>query len=112
MRAHRRDRISRSEDGVSIYVEADQWFKAKYGAKHGSVRFEKIDEIQNEAIKLMLKREKDETDRIPATASGSRLSGNHVSQRPGIGAIRIVRSIEGWHTHMWHSDVEERSWTG
>jgi len=82
MRAHRRDRISRSEDGVSIYVEADQWFKAKYGAKHGSVRFEKIDEIQNEAIKLMLKREKDETDRIPATASGSRLSGNHVSQLP------------------------------
>ena len=75
-------------------------------------RFEKIDEIQNEAIKLMLKREKDETDRIPATASGSRLSGNHVSQRPGIGAIHIVRSIEGWHTHMWHSDVEERSWTG
>ena len=65
MRARRRDRISRSEDGVSIYVEADQWFKAKYGAKHGSVRFEKIDEIQNEAIKLMLKREKDETSRIP-----------------------------------------------
>ena len=75
-------------------------------------RFEKIDEIQNEAIKLMLKREKDETDRIPATASGSRLSGDRIGQRPGIGAICLVRSIEGWHTHMWHSDVEERSWTG
>jgi hypothetical protein len=76
-------------------------------------RFEKIDEIQNDAIKLMPKREKDETGRIPATASGSRLGGDRISpRRPGIGAICIVRSIEGWHTHMWHSDVEERSWTG
>ena len=75
-------------------------------------RFEKIDEIQNDAIKLMLKREKDETGRIPATASGSPLSGYRISPRPGIGAICIVRSIEGRHTHMWHSDVEELSWTG
>jgi len=52
------------------------------------------------------------------TASGSRLSGDQISQCPArrgiyrwIGAIYIVRSIEGWHTHMWHSDVEERSWT-
>jgi hypothetical protein len=73
-------------------------------------RFEKIDENSNDA---MLKREKHETGSVvlPATASGSRLSGDRISQRPGIGAIYIVRSIEGWHTHMWHSDVEERSWT-
>jgi hypothetical protein len=77
-------------------------------------RLEKIDEISNDAIKLMLKREKHETGSVvlPATASGSRLSGDRISQRPGIGAICLVRSIEGWHTHMWHSDVKERSWTG
>jgi hypothetical protein len=53
-------------------------------------RFEKIDEIQNDAIKLMLKREKDETGSVvlPATASGSRLSGDRISQR-----LELVRSV-------------------
>jgi hypothetical protein len=66
----------------------------------------------------MLKREKDETGRSYSrqTASGSRLRGDQISQCPArrgiyrwIGAICIVRSIDGWRMHMWHGDVEERS---
>jgi hypothetical protein len=44
--------------------------------------------IENDAIKLMLKREKDETSRIPGNASGSRLSGDRISQR-----LELVRSV-------------------
>ncbi|HTE94709.1 MAG TPA: hypothetical protein VK678_14530 [Bradyrhizobium sp.] len=75
-------------------------------------RFEKIDEIQNDTIKLMPEREKDETSRIPGNRKRQPTERRPDQSAPGIGAICIVRSIEGWHTHMWHSDVEERSWTG
>jgi hypothetical protein len=77
-------------------------------------RSEKSDETQNDAIKLMLKREKDETGPVVFPANHKRQPTERRSDQsmPWIGAIYIVRSIEGWHTYMWHSDVEERSWTG
>jgi len=113
MRAHRHGRISRSDDASQYTLRLTNGF-INTVRNMARARFEKIDENSNDAIKLMLKREKHETGSVvlPATASGSRLSGDRISQRPGIGAIYIVRSIEGWHTHMWHSDIEERSWTG
>jgi hypothetical protein len=74
-------------------------------------RFEKIGEIQNDAIKLGPARRgiyrcaihfaNDEIVVCDLMGSGKR-----------IGAICVVRSMEGWHTHMLHRDEGERPWTG
>ena len=69
-------------------------------------RFEQVDEIQPDAVTLVLKRESDgETGSIifPATASGGRLSTDQISgQLPAQdayrGAIRLAKQLGPGHT--------------
>jgi hypothetical protein len=74
-------------------------------------RFEKIDEIQNNAIKLCSARRGIYRCAIHA-ANDEIVECDLMGSGKKIGAICIVRSIEGWHTHMLHRDEGERSWTG
>jgi hypothetical protein len=72
-------------------------------------RFEKIDEVQNDAIKLCPARR---GYRCAIRFTNDEIVCDLMGSGKRIGAICIVRSIKGRHTHMLHRDLEERLWTG